>query len=323
MSRCSWQRTLVILAALTLGVGAAIFRLAQPPKRVRSPALPDESLALARRGYRAVPAIVAARFLAERLPGRVSFRTAVPSVLLAASWPALIDAAALFISPSAALNGASVLPGLAILTATNALMLAAAWLGWRMFVDAVAEIDELIGLPAEKDLLRNWIARRLRQPWQFAVCIVAISSVMVIRELNSGHSHVSLISQIVVGWSTAVGANTLYWIVTWAEGPARLHRCTSLKLNWYDGTRTPGIRYLQRIYSFMAIALGVGVLAAEGFSLLVADKYGSAMPSAFWSLSSGRLCRVGPVCGRWPVFLSLSDHAARARDGITVHRKPA
>ncbi|MGH3390731.1 MAG: hypothetical protein ACRDOO_17840 [Actinomadura sp.] len=257
---------------------------------------------LAQRGYRTVPAIAAARLLAERLPGRLSFWTAVPSVLLVASWPTLLNVVLLYISPNIALKGESALTGLAILTTTNSLMLAAAWLGWRMFINAVAEIDELIQLPTEKIKLRNWIKRRLSRSRQLIICVIFVATVIAVRESNAADPNVSLLSQVVVGWSTAIAASVLYWIVTWAEGPARLYRCTSLKLNWYDGTRTPGIGHLQRIYSFIALALGVGVLAAEAFSLLIADKYGSALPSTFWTYLPAVLAALALYAGAGPFF---------------------
>lgn len=302
MGRRTRHVALVLLAAITLGVGTVVLGFTRAVRRSRSPALPDDSLDLAQRGYRTVPAIAAARLLAERLPGRVSFWTAVPSVLVAASWPNLLNIAMLGISPGAALKGASALTGLAILTTTNLLMLTAAWLGWRMFINAVAEIDELIQLPAEKIRLRNWIRRRLSRSRQLIICVIFVATVVAVRELNSAPSNVSLLSQIVVGWSMAIAASTLYWIVTWAEGPARLYRCTSLKLNWYDGTRTPGVKHLQRIYSFIALALGAGVLAAEAFSLLIANRYGSALPSTFWTFLPVVLAALALYAGAGPFF---------------------
>jgi hypothetical protein len=317
MGRRSCQVVLILFAAIALGFSAVVLCLTRSLKRIRSSTLPDDSLTLVRHGYRAVPAITAARFLAERLPGRISFRTAVPSVLLAADWPALLDIVVRFISPGTALNGASALPGLAILTTTNFLMLAAGWLGWRMFINAVPEIDQLIELAAERLKLRSWIRRRLGLPRQLVACIIFVAAVAAIRELNSA-SHVSLLSQIVVGWSVAVGTNTLYWIVTWAEGPVRLYRCTSLKLNWYDGARTPGMRCLQRIYSFIAMALGAGVLAAEGFSLLVADKYGSAMPPTFWEFLPIALAALALYAGAGPFFF-LYLIIRRERETVLRH----
>lgn len=302
MGRRSCQVALILLATVALGFSAVVLRAMRALIGFRSPVPPDDSLALVRHGYRSVPAIAVARFLAERLPGRISLRTAVPSVLLAAGWPVLLDIVIRLASPGSALNGASALPGLGILTMTNFLMLAAAWLGWRMFINAVSEIDELIELPLEKIKLRSWIRRRLGPFRQLVGCIMFVATVATLRELDSAPSHVSLLSQIVVGWSVAIGTNTLYWIVTWAEGPVRLYRCTSLKLNWYDAARTPGMRSLQRIYSFIAIALGVGVLTAEGFSLLVADKYGSAMPPTFWAFLPIALATLALYAGAGPFF---------------------
>lgn len=302
MGRRLWQVVLILFVTIALGASAAVLYLARALKSFRSTSPPDDSLALVRHGYRGVPAIAVARFLAERLPGRVSFWTAVPSVLLAAGWPALLDIAIRRISPHNALNGASALPGLGILTMTNFLMLAAAWLGWRMFINAVPEIDQLIELPVEKIELRTWIRRRLGPFKQLVGCAIFVATVVTVREFDSTSSHVSLLSQIVVGWSVAIGTNTLYWIVTWAEGPVRLYRCTSLKLNWYDAARTPGMRCLQRIYSFIAMALGVGVLAAEGFSLLVADKYGSALPPTFWAFLPVALAALALYAGAGPFF---------------------
>lgn len=300
MSRRSRWRAFVVLAAASLGAGAAILRLNRTPRAIQATSLTNESLAMAQRGYRSVPAIFAARFLAKRLSGRPSLRVAALSVLLAASWPVLLDIATLFVSPTVALHGASVLPGCLILTATNFLMLAAAWWGWRMFIDAAVEIDELLELSAEKLQLRSWIDRRMSRTKQITTCAVLVAVVVVAREIHS--AHVSLMSQIFVGWSVAIGGNTLYWIISWAEGPARLYRCTSLRLHWYDSTRTPGIRSLQRIYSFIAITLGMGVFSAEGFSLLIAGKYGSAMPEVFWTLLPSGLAVLALYAGAGPFF---------------------
>jgi hypothetical protein len=151
-------------------------------------------------------------------------------------------------------------------------------------------------------MLRKWIGRRLGRLRQFVVCGACVAAVTIVRELHSGKVHVSLLSHVIVGWSAAIGASTLYWIITWAEGPARLYRCHSVRLRWYDSTRTPGVRFLQRIYSFIALGLGAGVFAAEGFSLLVADKYGSALPSLFWTLLPAVSAAVALYAGAGPFY---------------------
>lgn len=308
------------MRALLVVIGYA---RAHAPRSAPSQPLPGESaetLVVARLGYTAVPAVVAARFVATRLRRPITVWTALTSILVAALWPLLLNFVVLMAAPRLAMwgNGGSRTqwPVHVVLAMVNIAMLSAGWFGWRMFVRAVPDIDDMIVAAPDRQRLLGWLRRRLR--WQpqviFAGGLVVVCTVVRVVHGTQGSGHQPpLMSHLVVGWTIFLAGSVLYWIYSWAEAPTRLYHCRRIKLLWYDCARTPGIVKARQIYSFIALALGVGVVAAELISYFSAAFHDSAFPAEFWDVQPFVLALTALYAGAQPFYV-LALIARRGRN---------
>jgi hypothetical protein len=119
--------------------------------------------------------------------------------------------------------------------------------------------------------------RYLQATVSIAAACAAVASLRITESALRDHIEIAAVSYLTLAWTTAIGANVVYWSITMAELPLRLTQRRRLELVWHDPAHTPGVIRICTAYSFTALALFLGVVATEVLTLLVPNKNESSL----------------------------------------------
>jgi len=232
------------------------------------PVEPDPLTTVLRKGYDQALPVLIARIVSKNLhsdqPGVVALST-----VASGTWPLIINLILWALFPQWAYrefpNNLFALVGIPICIT----MLAAGLLSWRMAITVSPSVIELVPSSEDRAKLANWLDRRLGiLPQVLAAAIGLISAVAaLVVAIGYNSAEPSLI--LLLAWLGFCGGATLYWLLAAAEFPLRLLRCRYTKMTWIDPATTPGIRHLCALYSWVAGATALGLIASEVGTILV------------------------------------------------------
>jgi len=247
---------------------------------------------------------------------------AVCSAALAASLPLFFEGFTLLAAPHYALHTLRAITWLAALAFLDTLGMLGAWRGWDLWVKAAPSIEDLITGCAGLDQVAHWYNRtlsRARQYWvSAAAALVGCVYLSLVRQAISSRLEIGPISYVAVGWTSAIGANLIYWLIV---NPTLIRRILNLKkLNviWHSPASTPAIAMLSGGFAFTTFATLGASLTTEFLAFHVAH-YGKseALTAAtiFVPVMAGILTLVVGLLPHWWLYRVVRE--AR-RDSLAV-----
>jgi hypothetical protein len=241
------------------------------------------------------------------------------SVILAASWPLLLELLLFPTVPGAALHTRLAILWLVAVSALDALAMLCAWYGWSLWVKAAPSMDDLISDCTGTEKLSQWYVKMLAITPQLvtsaAFAAFGASFLMLVAHTLRKRLEIAPISYLAVAWTCTLGANAIYWLLVNPEMTRRILRLRRLRLIWHSPASTPAIIKLSRGYGFCTCAVLVAALSTEFLALQISS-YGEN------SLLSALTIFVPSLTGAVALFVGLAPHfwlyrAVRdARQGI-------
>jgi len=222
---------------------------------------------LAESGFNQVLSLLFARFAWRWDRWPKSILGAISSAALAASWPLALELVLLPVTPGVALHTRRAITWLVALSALDTLEMLCAWRAWDLWVNAAPSMDDLISGCTGADRISQWYTKMLSRARQSIVSIACAASGCVFLSIISPaikpQLEIAPISYLSVGWTAAVGANAIYWLVVNPELARRILRLHGLNTVWHSPASTPAIIKLSRGFGFSAVAVLAAALSTE------------------------------------------------------------
>ena len=240
---------------------------------------PDFLTAIFESGFERVLSLYLARIAWRSKKWPKTMLGAVCSAALAASLPLYFEGLALIITPYYALHTLRAITWLAALAFLNTLGLLGVWRGWDLWVKAAPNLEDLISGCAGVDQITNWYSRTLswvRQCWaSAAAALIGCIYLRLVQQAINAKLEIKPISYVSVGWTSAIGANLIYWLIVNPELIRKMLRLKKLNVIWHSPASTSAIAKLSAGFAFTTFAM-LGAFLTTEFLAFHVNGYGKS-----------------------------------------------
>lgn len=256
---------------------------------------------------------------------------AAASVAGAAGWPVIIEFIAYVLVPRLALHTALAFTWLLALTFLNFVAFASAWFAFNLWIKAAPSLDQLTAGCQGSFRVIDWYINATSRGKQYLTSIVFSASscvfVYFVSPALKAKLEIAPVSYVAVGWTAAIGANMVYWVVVNPELIRRVLKLEDLNLVWHSPASTPAVAKLSAGFGFTAMAI-LGAAVTTEFLAFKLTRYGSnpALDGAaiFVPIMTGVLAIFSGLMPHWWLYRVVRGRRRSTMEALSrlIRRNP-